>query len=296
MTDESSRQQHPEADLLAGFAENSLTRNERESVLSHLAMCARCREIIFLAHGVEPTANIQSSELMARPFWRRSWFPVMASAAAVVVLAVITFSWYGKFNKRVTPPGAEIAQQRTAPLPAGTENAKQFAEVSPSPQPEPAAAGQASKHAAKRLPTDNKGERSVVLSSTANTAGASGDEARKLTEAAPQLAMRRDQSELSRDAASQKALSSGAMQSAVGAKAEMQEKAGYSPRAIKSAKIGGRSTDAWDAAPASSGAAASTQAYPKRGQQARPSGSRPRRSPNMCMGRAAWSKALNLAA
>ena len=54
MSDESSRQQHPEADLLAGFAESSLTQTERESVLSHLAICARCRQVVFLAHQVEP--------------------------------------------------------------------------------------------------------------------------------------------------------------------------------------------------------------------------------------------------
>ena len=99
MSDESSRQQHPEADLLAGFAENSLTQHERESVLSHLAMCARCRQVVFLAHRVDPTGRYSDCESEGRPFWRRNWFPVMASASAVVALAAITFCWYGQSHR-----------------------------------------------------------------------------------------------------------------------------------------------------------------------------------------------------
>jgi Photosynthesis system II assembly factor YCF48 len=40
---------HPDADLLAAFAEQALSATERESVLGHLALCGDCREVVTLA-------------------------------------------------------------------------------------------------------------------------------------------------------------------------------------------------------------------------------------------------------
>src|SRR5215831_14720149 len=40
---------HPDANLLAGFVEHSLTSRERSMVLGHLAECVRCREQVSLA-------------------------------------------------------------------------------------------------------------------------------------------------------------------------------------------------------------------------------------------------------
>jgi len=42
-------QAHPEADLLAAFAEQALSPAEREGVLQHLALCADCRDVVALA-------------------------------------------------------------------------------------------------------------------------------------------------------------------------------------------------------------------------------------------------------
>jgi hypothetical protein len=40
---------HPEADVLAAFAEQVLSPAEREGVLQHLALCAGCREVVVLS-------------------------------------------------------------------------------------------------------------------------------------------------------------------------------------------------------------------------------------------------------
>ena len=40
---------HPDPNLLAAFAENSLLARERASVIVHLAECADCRESLALA-------------------------------------------------------------------------------------------------------------------------------------------------------------------------------------------------------------------------------------------------------
>src|SRR5229473_7542872 len=42
-------QAHPDADLLAAFAEQALSTTERDGVLQHLALCGDCREVVALA-------------------------------------------------------------------------------------------------------------------------------------------------------------------------------------------------------------------------------------------------------
>ena len=40
---------HPDANLLTGFLERSLSEDERTQVLEHLAGCADCRDMVTLA-------------------------------------------------------------------------------------------------------------------------------------------------------------------------------------------------------------------------------------------------------
>src|SRR5216684_7709863 len=40
---------HPDADLLAAFAELALSTTERDGVLKHLALCGDCRDVVALA-------------------------------------------------------------------------------------------------------------------------------------------------------------------------------------------------------------------------------------------------------
>jgi len=42
-------QAHPDADLLAGFAERALSPDERDGILEHLVVCGDCREVVTLA-------------------------------------------------------------------------------------------------------------------------------------------------------------------------------------------------------------------------------------------------------
>src|SRR5713226_2599782 len=50
MTPDTSAE-HPDPNLLAGFAEHTLLEHERAAVTSHLALCADCREYLALAFG-----------------------------------------------------------------------------------------------------------------------------------------------------------------------------------------------------------------------------------------------------
>ncbi|HEX6879783.1 MAG TPA: zf-HC2 domain-containing protein [Terriglobales bacterium] len=72
---------HPDADILAGFGEDALTPKERQQVMEHLAACAECREIVFLAQP-EATSQTVLVPLKSRRFAWMAW----ASAAVVIVV------------------------------------------------------------------------------------------------------------------------------------------------------------------------------------------------------------------
>jgi hypothetical protein len=79
---------HPEANLLAAFAEGGLTGRERELVLSHLGKCVTCRETLAVAM---PGITAEHSHAAAAPSGTR-WlrWPMLRWAgvgAAVVVVA-----------------------------------------------------------------------------------------------------------------------------------------------------------------------------------------------------------------
>jgi hypothetical protein len=95
---------HPDPDLLAAFAEKSLTDRERAQVLQHLADCADCREIVSLATPeIKPTLSPSATRLP----WL-SW-PVVrwgALAACVVVVGAAVTLHYDR-RRSVEPYPAE---------------------------------------------------------------------------------------------------------------------------------------------------------------------------------------------
>jgi Photosynthesis system II assembly factor YCF48/Putative zinc-finger len=74
------RDVHPDANLLAAFAEKKLQGQEREEVLAHLGECADCREVLALATPARGPA--------ARPF-SPAWRWAAGVAAAVLVATSI---------------------------------------------------------------------------------------------------------------------------------------------------------------------------------------------------------------
>jgi photosynthesis system II assembly factor YCF48-like protein/putative zinc finger protein len=76
---------HPDADLLTGFAEKSLPDSERARVTDHLARCRDCREVVALAlPAIEETTVIGAS---ARTASRTGWFLRWGVVAAGIALA-----------------------------------------------------------------------------------------------------------------------------------------------------------------------------------------------------------------
>src|SRR5256885_5757565 len=118
---------HPDADLLTAFAEQSLPAEERATVLEHLARCGDCRDVVALA--LPPTETLQAG---ARPI-RSAWFTWPALrwgfvAAGVVIVASIGFLQLQRHSESskmaaVSSPNAQVARNETRPQMSATPSA-----------------------------------------------------------------------------------------------------------------------------------------------------------------------------
>ncbi len=138
---------HPSLDVLMAFAEHVLTGNEKSSVGDHLAQCADCRELVFLANsavdeglgieaelvaaaaGQKPVSDrtyghaAAAAPLSMSP--RRSAIPMGWALAAVAGVAIITAGvvWrFGAFNFGRQATTAVVSNEQAATpeqMPAG---------------------------------------------------------------------------------------------------------------------------------------------------------------------------------
>lgn len=158
---------HPDAESLNAFIEQALPREERAGILGHLATCARCRQIVFLAQqaGAEEPAQEAAREAAAPPRWAgrfhgwtRDWRLAWAPAAAFALLAAIAVSvhlWH-------VPGDGEVARVAPpAPLAAPASRAV----------PEPISPPPAAAHAARNTATAPHGATTPRLTASS----ASGD-------------------------------------------------------------------------------------------------------------------------
>ncbi len=158
---------HPSADSLTAFVERSLPQLESQRVTDHLAQCADCREVVFLANSAveEPVgeeqelmpadavarispallAKAQSSEVAAeasrRHGWRLRWVWLTAVAAVLVVsgVAFLKRSEFGRPGPMVVvnerPPVAALPPEMTAVVHAPGAETKVAPESKPVPAP-----------------------------------------------------------------------------------------------------------------------------------------------------------------
>ena len=117
-------EKHPDANLLAGFAEKSLLPREKAQVMEHLASCAVCREVV--AHA-QPEEAVKEAAVAARG-GRNSWFHSAAVrwaalAACVVVVGAVVISrshFESKPADNIALYKAPVEVAKTEPVPAPT--------------------------------------------------------------------------------------------------------------------------------------------------------------------------------
>lgn len=101
---------HSDAEVLAAFVDGQLTGEELQAVTSHLAECEECRMSIGDAVAFE-----EEEEQRKRPS-RRAWW---AAVAAVAVLAMPGYVWYGKLQLKQSVRSLYVAQGENERLIAG---------------------------------------------------------------------------------------------------------------------------------------------------------------------------------
>jgi hypothetical protein len=130
---------HPDADLLAAFAEQALSATERDGVLQHLALCGDCREVVALALPAadmvpprtapqtvdEDSVRITASraDSPAQPKLTFAAWPTLrwaALAAGVAVAAAVLLVHPGKLNQ-ATLPSVSPQVATTAPPASGSQ-------------------------------------------------------------------------------------------------------------------------------------------------------------------------------
>jgi Carboxypeptidase regulatory-like domain/Putative zinc-finger len=83
---------HPDADQMSLFLEGAATEPERARMLEHLAHCAACREMVFLAQGAEARPAAALEEPRRDRWWTGRWMPFgLAGAALAFLLALVIY-------------------------------------------------------------------------------------------------------------------------------------------------------------------------------------------------------------
>jgi len=143
---------HPDAESLSAFSEQALGERERGKVLSHLAVCGRCRHVVSLAREAADAgaakASAPSRKAIEPIAWWKQWRLVWVPTAIVAAFIVTSISFYirqvdqREANFKITAQSP--AQGLTpAPTPSPAEQAQVEPPASPAPTPPPA-------HAAKQ--------------------------------------------------------------------------------------------------------------------------------------------------
>jgi hypothetical protein len=110
---------HPDADTLSAFAERVLAKKEHGEITAHLAICGRCRQVVFLAQEAaiqdEERASVGVKKVdYPRHWWSRKWVFVWAPAAAMAMAFIPALY----LHLKRTESAVEIAKssQESSPL------------------------------------------------------------------------------------------------------------------------------------------------------------------------------------
>jgi hypothetical protein len=105
---------HPDADSLSAFVEGVVPEHERQQCVAHLADCASCREVVFLAQEPQPV----SGAVPTLASLRRAWFaplPVLGAAIAAGVIVAVVWIYLHRTPDMLPPHEMAIQPVVVAP-------------------------------------------------------------------------------------------------------------------------------------------------------------------------------------
>jgi hypothetical protein len=106
-------QVHPDADQLTAFAEQALPLHERQETLAHLAGCAGCREIVFLAQQAAEDEAVAAVPVQVRRPWFAGWnlvWPALIAVAGMVAFSVHLMNAVGNVAKPMVAVGGSTTE------------------------------------------------------------------------------------------------------------------------------------------------------------------------------------------
>ena len=127
---------HPDADSLNAFVERVLPEGERARMVAHMADCARCREVVYLAQAAAGEEAVQPVGVRAQPGhgwfagfdkWRIAWIPAIA-LTAVGGIAI----WV---QLKPAPPSVNVTQNNQATAPTAPQAAPHDLSAATAPSP-----------------------------------------------------------------------------------------------------------------------------------------------------------------
>jgi hypothetical protein len=114
---------HPDADILSAFAEGALLERERQGVLTHLAICAVCREALHVAASAAEIEQVMAERKpagSARPLLQ-GWFPwVVVAACALVASSVLLLQQMYQPGKGTGAETAKVEMRGVEQAPPAT--------------------------------------------------------------------------------------------------------------------------------------------------------------------------------
>jgi hypothetical protein len=123
---------HPDADQLSAFAEHVLPDHERLETLAHLAECADCRQIVFLAQSEQEVQAPLPRALPSRIGWWKNWrnlWPVAAAlACGLLIIALLQRQHPGDLPRK-----SDIAFEASTSVPPSQVGPLQ--PIAPAPPP-----------------------------------------------------------------------------------------------------------------------------------------------------------------
>ena len=115
MTDTSKVGIHPDADAINAFAEHRLPAHERDQMLSHLAVCPACREVLALSSATDPKSVQPAAE--GRWAWRWGLGLSLSGGVLAVITLIFAVSFYNKSSlHRTSVNSDQVAVSHSAPL------------------------------------------------------------------------------------------------------------------------------------------------------------------------------------
>src|SRR5258705_11825797 len=107
--------EHLDADLLAAYAENSLPRRERDSVLNHRAVCENCREAVMLSLPESTTTAAPARDGGLLPGWMGLRWAALAACFVLTVGVVLLNRNFEQAKVSQAPASSEQPPVAVAP-------------------------------------------------------------------------------------------------------------------------------------------------------------------------------------